>query len=76
MFLFCLVFAMFCARLFMCALWSPAGINTKISLNGLYYITLPQLFHGHGPSSVLCYNPKIFQKHGTCFIRMFHVVLG
>ena len=25
MFLFCLVFAMFCARLFMCALWSPAG---------------------------------------------------
>ena len=25
MFLFCLVFAMFCARLFICALWSPAG---------------------------------------------------
>ena len=25
MFLFCLVFAMFCARLFMCASWSPAG---------------------------------------------------
>ena len=25
MFLFCLVFAMFCARLFVCALWSPAG---------------------------------------------------
>ena len=24
MFLFCLVFAMFCARLFICALWSPA----------------------------------------------------
>ena len=24
-FLFCLVFAMFCARLFICALWSPAG---------------------------------------------------
>ena len=23
--LFCLVFAMFCARLFICALWSPAG---------------------------------------------------
>ena len=22
---FCLVFAMFCARLFICALWSPAG---------------------------------------------------
>ena len=25
MFLICLVFAMFCARLFICALWSPAG---------------------------------------------------
>ena len=25
MFLFCLVIAMFCARLFICALWSPAG---------------------------------------------------
>ena len=25
MFLFCLVFALFCARLFICALWSPAG---------------------------------------------------
>ena len=25
MFLFCLVFAMFCARRFICALWSPAG---------------------------------------------------
>ena len=25
MFLFCLVFAVFCARLFICVLWSPAG---------------------------------------------------
>ena len=25
MFLFCLVFAMLCARLFICALWSPTG---------------------------------------------------
>ena len=25
MFLFCLVFAMFCVRLFICASWSPAG---------------------------------------------------
>ena len=25
MFLFCLVFAMFCACLFICPLWSPAG---------------------------------------------------
>ena len=33
MFLFCLVFAMFCARLFICALWSPAG-------KGLYILAL------------------------------------
>ena len=25
MFLFCLVFAVFCAHLFVCASWSPAG---------------------------------------------------
>ena len=27
MFLFCLVFVVFCARLFMCASWSPAGVG-------------------------------------------------
>ena len=33
MFLFCLVFAMFCARLFICASWSPAGkgLNSWLS---------------------------------------------
>ena len=33
MFLFCLVFAMFCARLFICALWSPAwkGLTSWLS---------------------------------------------
>ena len=35
MFLFCLVFAMFCARLFICALWSPAGkgLSSWLSLS-------------------------------------------
>ena len=33
MFLFCLVFAMFCARLFICALWPPAakGLTSWLS---------------------------------------------
>ena len=33
MFLFCLVFAMFCARLFICASWSPAGKGLTIYLS-------------------------------------------
>ena len=33
MFLFCLVFAMFCARLFICASWSPAGKGLTSSLS-------------------------------------------
>ena len=34
MFLFCLVFAMFCVRLLICALWSPAGkgLTTWLSI--------------------------------------------
>ena len=42
MFLFCLVFAMFCARLFICALWSPAGkgltswLSVSLSLSHWY----------------------------------------
>ena len=33
MFLFCLVFAIICARLFICALWSPArkGLTSWLS---------------------------------------------
>ena len=33
MFLFCLVFVMFCARLFICASWSPAvkGLTSWLS---------------------------------------------
>ena len=31
MFLLCLVFAMFCARLFICASWSPAGLSFVVS---------------------------------------------
>ena len=45
MFLFCLVFAMFCARLFICASWSPAGkgLTSWLSfvLNNYEFITFP-----------------------------------
>ena len=37
MFLFCLVFAMFCARLFICALWSPAGKGLTSWLSFVMY---------------------------------------
>ena len=45
MFLFCLVFAMFCARLFICALWSPAGERADLFalVRGVYceFVTFP-----------------------------------
>ena len=51
MFLFCLVFAMFCARLFICALWSPAGkgltswLSFVVSSVSLWYliVSIPDL---------------------------------
>ena len=43
MFLFCLVFAMFCARLFICALWSPAGKGLTSWLS--YVVSSVSLFH-------------------------------
>ena len=45
MFLFFLVFAMFCARLFICALWSPAGkgLTSWLSfvVSSLSFFTFP-----------------------------------
>ena len=37
MFLFCLVFAMFCERVFICALWSPAGKRLTSWLSFVVY---------------------------------------
>ena len=48
MFLFCLVLAMFCARLFICALWSPAGkgLTSWLSFVVSYFefVTFPLVF--------------------------------
>ena len=45
MFLFCLVFAMFCVRLFICALWSHAGkgLTSWLSfvVSNCYFVTFP-----------------------------------
>ena len=45
MFLFCLVFAMFCARLFICASWSPAGkgLTSWLSfvVSSVSFVTFP-----------------------------------
>ena len=45
MFLFCLVFAMFCARLFICAFWSPAGkgLTSWLSfvVSSVSFVTFP-----------------------------------
>ena len=54
MFLFCLVFAMFCARLFICALWSPAGkgltswlsfVVSSVSLSLSHWYILGQVWY-------------------------------
>ena len=45
MFLFCLVFAMFCARLFICASWSPAGIGLASWLS--FVVSSPSLSLSH-----------------------------
>ena len=48
MFLFCLVFAMFCARLFICASWSPAGERADLLaiVCGVFceFVTFPLVF--------------------------------
>ena len=53
MFLFCLVFAMFCARLFICALWSPAGIGLTSWLSFVVSSVSLSLSHWYPGSGVV-----------------------
>ena len=64
MFLFCLVFAMFCARLFICALWSPAGkgltswlsfvVSTvSLSLSQKLFVAFPWVETSTGPGGFM-----------------------
>ena len=53
MFLFCLVFAMFCARLFICALWSPAGKGLTSWLSFVVSSVSLSLSHWYSGSGVV-----------------------
>ena len=53
MFLFCLVFAMFCARLFICALWSPAGKGLTSWLSFVVSSVSVSLSHWYPGSGVV-----------------------
>ena len=53
MFLFCLVFAMFCARLFICASWSPAGIGLASWLSFVVSSVSLSLSHWYPGSGVV-----------------------
>ena len=53
MFLFCLVFAMFCARLFICASWSPAGKGLTAWLSFVVSSVSLSLSHWYPGSGVV-----------------------
>ena len=53
MFLFCLVFAMFCAPLFICVLWSPAGKGLTSWLSFVVSTVSLSLSHWYPGSGVV-----------------------
>ena len=53
MFLFCLVFAMFCVCLFICALWSPAGKGLTSWLSFVVSTVSLSLSHWYPGSGVV-----------------------
>ena len=53
MFLFCLVFTMFCERLFICALWSPAGKGLTYRLSFVLSSVSLSLSHWYPGSGVV-----------------------
>ena len=53
MFLFCLVFAMFCVRLFICVLWSPAGKGLTSWLSFVVSTVSLSLSHWYPGSGVV-----------------------
>ena len=51
--MFCLVFPMFCARLFICALWSPAGKGLTSWLSFVVSTVSLSLSHWYPGSGVV-----------------------
>ena len=70
MFLFCLVFAMFCARLFICALWSPAGKGLTSWLSFVVSSVSLSLSHSYPGSGVYL----IVSIPDLCAITYFYVL--
>ena len=68
MFLFCLVFAMFCARLFICALWSPAGKGLTSWLSFVVSTVSLSLSHWYSGSGVVldCINSCSLHPYLLC----------
>ena len=71
MFLFCLVFAMFCARLFICALWSPAGKGLTSWLSFVVSIVSLSLSHWYPGSGVVldCIDSRSLHPYLLCCYR-------
>ena len=74
MFLFCLVFAMFCARLFICALWSPAGKGLTSWLSFVVSTVSLSLSHWYPGSGVVldCIDSRSLHTYlpsSRCWLR-------
>ena len=71
MFLFCLVFAMFCARLFICALWSPAGKGLTSWLSFVVSTVSLSLSHWYPGSGVVlnCIDSWSLHPYLLCYER-------
>ena len=76
-FLFCLVFAMFCARLFICALWSPAGKGLTSWLSFVVSSVSLSLSHWYPGSGVVldCIDSWSLQPYYFTFIKSWHWIL-
>ena len=74
MFLFCLVFAMFCARLFICALWSPAGKGLTSWLSFVLSSVSLSLSHWYPGSGVVldCIVSWSLQPYYFAIISLTH----
>ena len=75
MFLFCLVFAMFCARLFICASWSPAGKGLTSWLSFVVSSVSLSLSHWYPGSGVVLFRFLIFATLLTLQQEVFHIYL-
>ena len=74
MFLFCIVFAMFCARLFICALWSPAGKGLTSWLSCVVSSVSLSLSHWYPGSGVVldCIDSWSLQPYYFLTTTVYH----